>query len=82
MNRNTRTNHNSVTLFSIEILIAFSIIVFIGLYDKSEPAPLLEQNIQAIQCMQSDGDLETYHIHIPTDVSNTARFIEGFCQSI
>ena len=48
----------------------------------NEPVSQPQQNIQSVQCIGAEGDLDTYHIHIPIEVTDKASFIEGFCQSI
>ena len=50
--------------------------------DKKEDFDLSEQNILVVQCVDKYGNLETYHINIPSEVKNIEYFAKGFCDSL
>lgn len=73
----------------IKILLVLSIFLLFGsgvfvyaTFDREERGiDLNNQNIQAVMCLDGDGNLEIYHINIPKGV-NLDYFSEGFCESL
>lgn len=72
----------SIIVLVLSFFLLYGMFIY-ATFDREEREIDLEsQNIHTIICMDGYGNIETYHVNIPTEVGDSEKFCEGFCDSL
>ncbi len=70
-----------ICALSLSVLLGLLVILFSSEKEERQ-IDLSTQNIHQVHCMDEYGNLEIYHINIPSEVQDLEAFSAGFCKSL